>query len=131
MAVPEWLTAALPFVKDKRVWEILEQRVLLALAERDNAISELNQADAALADAKEQIASLQSQVNDLKKEVERFQPIRSVPKEALQILQYLFNETRFYTARDFVEIFELELGVVNYHCENCLKGNWLTGIGAR
>lgn len=75
MALPGWLTAMAPLVKEAKTWEILKEQVVLLTMQRDDAINELDKADKALEKANEEITGLKKQIDKLTKEFVTLAPV--------------------------------------------------------
>lgn len=72
---------------------------------------------AEIAELKEQIATLQQENENLKREKALNAPKPDMAVDAVKILQCLFVNDRGFSAEDIADAFELEIGMAKYHCD--------------
>jgi hypothetical protein len=113
----DWLSTIVPFVGDAKMAAILREKVGLIEAQRDDAISLLDKADAALAKSEQKVASLEVEVAELKEQLDRLQPAADLSEQAAEILQYYFQTARSFSAEHIAKHFGLTVSVGHFHCD--------------
>lgn len=127
----EWLTAALPFIKDNTVAAALKEQVNLLVMQRDDAIRELDKADATLAKTEKKVTVLERENENLKQQVADLKPTTDLSLEAQKILFQLFISPQTFTTYTLAQGFGLGESVCQYHLDTLMsKGlielaNWV------
>jgi len=124
MAV-EWLATVLPFIKDAKVSDILREQVTLLNMQRDDAIRELDKADAALVEATQQIAVLKTENTNLSEQINRLKPAKDLLEETVKILLHFYNESALLSEENIAQIFNLQPSKAAYHIDILRKKKFI------
>lgn len=105
--------------------DILREKVGLIEVQRDDAIALLDKADRALVEAKQEIAGLKRDNDELRQQIQSVQPASDLPAEAIKILKFYFEKDASFTPEYMARVFQKHPSVIKHHIDVLVSNDLL------